>query len=355
MSVDVRLPIQRGEFQLQVNLSISASGVTAIFGPSASGKTSILRAIAGLDRHKGGWVRVGDCVWQDEKTFLPPHSRSVGYVFQEPSLFPHLNVRKNLEYGYKRIPAQERRITFEEAVVLFGVNPILSRKIHFLSGGEKQRVALARAVLTSPDVLLMDEPLSALDAEGREEILPYLETLTQSLQIPTIYISHTLDEITRLAKDMALIDNSEVSKLQPLNEVLTNLDLPLALRKDACSVVIAKVQSWDKKFSMTHLSFSGGTLIVPSKPLPIGKQVRLKIAARDISLSIRPAEESSIVNCFPVTVDALRPMNDGQTCVRLKADGVFLVAHLTLKSAHDLDLKPGKQCYAQVKGVVLEA
>ncbi|MGA7303844.1 MAG: molybdenum ABC transporter ATP-binding protein, partial [Rhodothermales bacterium] len=210
MTIDARFHIERDAFDMDVDLSVPAYGVTALFGPSGCGKTTLLRAIAGLERHSGGFLKVGDSIWQDQDVFLPPHRRPIGYVFQEASLFPHLSVRGNLDYGKKRVPDSERLLPLDQAVALLGIEPLLERKPNSLSGGERQRVAIARALAVSPRLLLMDEPLASLDLQRKQEILPYIESLRRELEIPVIYVSHLPDEVARLADHMVLLEAGRV-------------------------------------------------------------------------------------------------------------------------------------------------
>ena len=353
MTIQARFKITREAFSLDVDVRIPARGVTALFGPSGCGKTTLLRAIAGLERHPGGLLKIGDEVWQDLECFVPPHRRAVGYVFQEASLFDHLSVRGNLEYGFKRVPTGERRIALDDAVELLGLGDLLERRGTTLSGGERQRVAMARALAMSPRLLLLDEPLVALDRVSKQEILPYLETLHRDLEIPVIYVSHAADEVARLADQLALVEDGRVATIGPTAEMLTRLDLSPAHSGDAEAIIEADVTGHDEAFGLTLLSFAGGPLSVPRSNLPIGRQVRLRIAARDVSLTLERQSGTSILNIIPVTVDDLVEEGASQVTVRLRAGGVALLARVTRKSAADLDLKPGQRVFAQVKGVVV--
>ena len=207
MTIEARFAGRLGDFALDVDLTAPSEGITAIFGRSGAGKSTLLRCIAGLERLPGRLIVQGQ-VWQDGRTFLPPHRRPVGYVFQEPSLLPHLSVRGNLDYGFRRATA--RRIGFEEAVELLGLKPLLPRSTLKLSGGERQRVAIGRALLAQPELLLMDEPLSSLDVRAKAEILPYLERLHQSLQVPVLYVSHDASEIARIADRLMLMQEGRI-------------------------------------------------------------------------------------------------------------------------------------------------
>ncbi len=358
MTIEAKFFINRGNFVLNVDLSLPFQGVISLFGPSGCGKTTLLRAIAGLERHHNGFLKVGDMIWQDDKHFLPPHQRPLGYVFQEASLFTHLTVRGNLEYGHKRVPVAERKISLDNAIELLGIGHLLERKSDTLSGGEKQRVAIARALAVSPGILLMDEPLASLDLASKQEILPYLESLHDELEIPVIYVSHTPEEIGRLSDHLILLEAGRVVAMGPINEMLTRLDLPLAHGHEAAAVLEAVVVECDSDYHLTHLQFGEDTgvsqrLTVTQKTLKVGTRVRLRLAARDVSLTLTHQSGTSILNIFPATVDEMIEEGAAQVTVRLLAGGVPILSRITRKSAVELDLKPGKLVYAQVKSVVM--
>jgi molybdate transport system ATP-binding protein len=353
MSISVRFRFSLDDFGLDVDLELPERGVTSLFGPSGCGKTSLLRAIAGLDRHPGGYLRIGDLPWQDENTFVPPHRRAVGYVFQEASLFEHLDVRGNLEYGLRRVPEPERAISLERAVTLLGISPLLARKPATLSGGERQRVAIARALTVSPRILLMDEPLAAVDVERRQEILPWLEALHRELEIPVIHVSHAPEEVARLADHLVLMRAGRVVAAGDVQNLLTRLDLPLALDADATSVIEATVSGHDEEYRLTQLDFSGGQFTLSRQAIAVGSPVRLRLAARDISLTLQRQSGTSILNILPVTVDEISLNDDAQVTVRVLAGDEPILARITRKSALELGLQPGMQVFAQVKGIAL--
>jgi molybdate transport system ATP-binding protein len=353
MSIEARFCVDRGGFSLDVDLRAPARGVTALFGPSGCGKTTLLRAIAGLERYRDGVLKVGDMIWQSAGRFVPPHRRALGYVFQEASLFAHLSVRRNLEYGVKRVPREQRKVALEQAVELLGIAPLLDRKPARLSGGERQRVAIARALAVSPRLLLMDEPLASLDVNRKQEILPYIESLHNELDIPVIYVSHSPDEVARLADYLVLLEVGRVVGAGDIHEMLTRLDSPLAHGSDAESLIEAAVAGHDDTYHLTHLDFAGGRFTVIRKPLPVGSPVRLRVAARDVSLTLERQSGTSILNIFPATIDGLIPEGEAQVTVRLMVGGVPMLARVTRKSAAVLDLKPGKTLYAQAKSVAL--
>ncbi len=351
--INIRFYIEQGGFTLDVNLSIPAQGVTAIFGSSGCGKTTLLRAIAGLERCQDGFLELGGRCWQDANQFTPPHQRALGYVFQEASLFTHLTVRKNLEYGRKRVPATERKVALDKIIGLLGIGPLLERSVHQLSGGERQRVAIARALAVSPEILLMDEPLAALDQARKQEIMPYLDALHDELAIPVIYVSHSADEVARLADHLVLLEAGKVKASAPVAEILTRLDLPLAHGDAAEALIEANISGHDNDYNLTYVDFPGGRFTVTRKTLQPGHPVRLRVAARDVSLTLAQQTDTSILNIFPVIVDKIVPENETQVMVRLLAAGIPLLSRVTRKSAALLDLKPGRKIFAQVKSVAL--
>jgi molybdate transport system ATP-binding protein len=354
MTIEARFRLTRGDFTLDASLTIPSCGVTAVFGPSGCGKTTLLRAVAGLERDPGGRLSVSGDTWHDSACFVPTHRRAVGFVFQEASLFSHLTVRGNLAYGFKRVPPGERRVSFSEAVELLGVQPLLNRNPAELSGGERQRVAIARALLASPRLLLLDEPLTGLDAASKTEILPFLERLHEELRIPVIYVSHHFDEIARLADYLVLMDAGRVVAAGPLAELLRRLDLPLAHAPDAESIVETTVAGHDEVYGLTTLGFPAGRFTVPRVDLPVGRGVRVRVLARDVSLTLQRQSGTSILNIFPATIREMSAGFEAQTTIVLDmGQGVSMLARVTRKSAAALNLAPGSRVFAQVKSVAL--
>jgi molybdate transport system ATP-binding protein len=355
MTIEAKFKLSKGDFTLDVDLNIPASGITSFLGPSGCGKTTLLRAIAGLEQCSGAYLKVAGQLWQDSENFVPPHQRPVGYVFQESSLFSHINVRRNIEYGYKRLPKAERKITLDKAIEFSGGGHLLERKPDTLSGGERQRVAIARALAVSPGILLMDEPLAALDPKRKQEILPYLESMHDELDVPIIYVSHSPDEVARLADHLVLLEEGSVIASGATGEMLTRLDLPLARGEDAEALVEAVVAGHDDEYALTYLDFSGGRFTVSQKPLEIGQPVRLRVVARDVSLTLEHQTDTSILNIFPVSIDEITPVGSSQVMVRLLANNIPLLSRVTVKSAALLGLEKGKKVYAQAKSVALLA
>ena len=358
--IEVRLQLNYSGFALDVDLKLPGRGVTALYGHSGSGKTTCLRCIAGLERAGDGFVQINDQVWQDSRNgvFMPPHKRALGYVFQEASLFPHLSVLANLEFGLKRIPKAQRRVDMAQATQLLGIGHLLDRHPQHLSGGERQRVGIARALLTSPQLLLMDEPLAALDSQRKGEILPYLERLHDQLEIPVLYVSHAQDEVARLADHIVLLSEGKALASGPIGETLARLDLPLARGDDAGVVINGTVSGHDAHYQLLTLQLPDSPLQmrVAHAPLDLGKHLRFKVKARDISLSLQPGEHSSILNCLPVTVTQEIPAdNSAHVLVRLDAAGTPLLARITRYSRDQLQVHPGQALWAQIKAVAVLA
>ncbi|RBJ82108.1 molybdenum ABC transporter ATP-binding protein [Pseudomonas sp. MWU12-2534b] len=360
MSLHIKLHLDYQDFDLDLDLQLPGRGVTALYGHSGSGKTTCLRCIAGLEKAGRGRIQINDEVWQDsrQRLFVPPHKRSLGYVFQEASLFAHLSVQANLEFGLRRIPKAQRRVDMAQATELLGIGHLLQRHPQHLSGGERQRIGIARALLTSPRLLLMDEPLAALDSRRKGEILPYLERLHDELDIPVLYVSHSQDEVARLADYIVLLSAGRALASGPIGQTLARLDLPLALGDDAGVVVEGRVSHYDPSYQLLTLQLPDSPLQVrvTHGPLAQGKALRFKIQARDVSLSLQAGERSSILNRLPVTVcEEIPADNAAHVLVRLDAAGTPLLARITRYSRDQLDLHPGQQLWAQIKAVAVLA
>ncbi|WP_440110642.1 molybdenum ABC transporter ATP-binding protein [Acidovorax sp. BL-A-41-H1] len=354
--ITARLHLARPGFTLDVDLRLPGRGVTALFGPSGCGKTTCLRAIAGLERPQPGKVVVNGEVWQDDaaQVWRPTHQRSLGYVFQEASLFDHLTVGGNITYGLQRTPAAERKVALDQAVALLGIGGLMDRRPAALSGGERQRVAIARALATSPRLLLMDEPLSALDPGRKAEVLPYLDNLHRNLDIPVLYVSHAIDEVARLAHHMVLIDAGRVRADGRTEDLITRLDLPLAHGDAAATVIEGTVTRHDAHDHVTTVVFQGGELLLvsPAARTP-GDRIRLRLQARDVSLALEAPAGTSILNVLPATVAAVAQDSPGQWMVALDMGGVRVLARITQRSATALGIAPGQPVLAQIKGIAV--
>ena len=357
--IEATLRLQRPGFTLDVVLAFPTRGVTALVGPSGCGKTTVLRALAGLERASGR-VAVGGEIWQDDATrrFVPTHQRPLGYVIQEAALFPHLDVRGNLDYGRKRSALESNRIALDGVVELLGIGHLQARRTATLSGGERQRVAIARALGTGPRLLLMDEPLAALDAERKAEILPYLERLHRELALPVVYVTHAMDEVARLADHLVLMHEGRILAAGALTELMARPDLPLARLDDAGVVINAEVAEHDVLHGMTRIAFNGSSLWVGQSTAPLGQPVRARIVARDVSVTRQRPTETSILNVLPVVLATVqRELSTAVLSLRAgngAPQGQWtLLARITSRSLDALNLQPGDALHAQIKGVAL--
>ena len=350
-----------GSFVLDAGFEAPMRGVTALFGPSGCGKTTLLRCVAGLQMLQDGYLSIGGEVWQDDTTFRQPWERSVGYVFQEASLFPHLSVRRNLLYGHRRALRRGAReaTRFDEVVALLGMQGLLDRSPLRLSGGERQRVAVGRALLSQPRLLLMDEPLAGLDRLSKDEILPYLEALHATLSIPIFYVSHDIAEVERLADHLVLMQAGQVVACGPLQDLQADPALPVARLPEASVVLNATVARYDPDYGLTTVSVDGASIIVlghygsPATPL------RVRVRASDVSLARQHPGPSTILNVLPARVVAVELQDAAQVnvVVRLGAagPGARLLARVTRKSWEELGSSSGDLVHVQVKSVALVA
>lgn len=362
-SIQVALRGRLGGFALDAAFETPARGVTALFGPSGCGKTTILRCLAGLQCLPGRVVVAGE-VWQDDETgvFLPPHERHVGYVFQEASLFSHLSVRDNLLYGASRV-RRDSGVSgpgLDQVAELLGIRGLLARTTTTLSGGERQRVAVGRALLSRPRVLLMDEPLSALDRMTKDDILPYFEKLHEQLALPVLYVSHDLSEVERLADTLILLQQGQVLASGQIADLQTDPELPLLSAPRATVVLEGRVAAIDEHYALTTLTVPGARLIVPGRHGSIGQSRRLSIAASDVSIARSAPSDSSILNCIPVRILAIEADTSAAQASVILGLGVTgedcrIAARITRKSLDTLALVPGDEVFAQIKSVALIA
>ena len=350
--IECKIKIHLESFILDANFSIPDRGITVVFGSSGSGKTTLLRAIAGLEKSDKGFLKIGDSVWQEGGNFLATHKRQIGYVFQDASLFDHLDVKGNLNFVIKR--AVGLKEDFIESIHnLLEIKSLLNRRTTQLSGGERQRVAIARALLTNPKILLLDEPLSALDMKRKNEILPYLDSIHNDLEIPILYVTHSQSEMSRLADHLLLIEDGHIIGSGPVNDMLTRFDMPLSHGAEAVSIIEAKVVGREAKFNLMHLEFLGGQFVVPDNGFPVQTKVRIRVVARDVSLTKSKQVDTSILNIFPATVQEIVPEGEAQVMVRLEIKETILLACITRKSSYNLRLNKGTKVFVQVKSVAI--
>lgn len=347
---------------LDVDSCIPATGITAIFGHSGSGKTSLLRCIAGLEKTEKGYFSFNEDIWQDNNVFIPTHQRPIGYVFQEASLFPHLTAQKNLNYAIKRADSPVSSEFYRKVIEVMGVESILTHYPSQLSGGERQRIAIARALLIQPRLLLMDEPLAALDYQRKQEILPYLERIHESFGIPILYVSHSMDEVARLADHILVLEAGKVIAEGALTDVFSRIDLPKKLEDESGVILHGNISEKDHQWHLMRIEFANSHIWLPDTEEAIGQAVRIRILAKDVSLALSNHADSSIINRLPVTVDDIHSDQDkGMSQVRLSIDNVekgqtgsdVIIAKLTQKSVHNLALSKGKSLWAQIKSVAI--
>lgn len=351
--ITARFQVDWPDFTLDINMSLPGRGVTAIFGPSGSGKTTLLRCIAGLERAAQGFLSFNGEIWQDSAYFLAVHKRPLGYVFQEASLFTHLSVLENLRYGMLRSKA-EQKVSLDQAIELLGIGHLLERRPERLSGGERQRVGIARALAVSPRILLMDEPLAALDLGRKQEILPYLERLHDELDIPLLYVTHSSDEVARLADHLVVMEAGRVTAYGPLVETLARLDLPIRLGDERAVVLAAVVAEQDAKWCLARVDFNGGTLWIRDRGILPGHRVRVRVPASGVSLSLEQPQQSSILNSLAGTIEAIGDDDHpAHALIRVKVGESALLARVTRRSVAALVLTPGLPVWAQIKSVAL--
>jgi molybdate transport system ATP-binding protein len=352
--IDVDVQLDRGSFRLQADFEVPGKGVTGIFGASGSGKTTLLRAVAGLEEGARGQISLNDSVWLSRDADIPVHRRKVAYVFQEASLFPHLNVEGNLLFGRTRVNELVHQFDLEEVISLLGLKDLLHRDPESLSGGEKQRVAIGRALLSKPSLLLMDEPLSGLDHGSRKSLMLFLEKTIQSLEIPVLYVSHSSDEIARLAANLVLMKDGLVSAYGAIAEVLVQVDSPFATSEEAFTVLECRVGEGED-LHISHIHSRGGeTLRISKVRHGVGMPVRLRIQARDVSLCLTRPLHSSILNILPATVRALsRQVENGHRTVKLDIAGDNVLARVSEYSCQQLTICPGLELFAQIKSAAL--
>jgi molybdate transport system ATP-binding protein len=354
----IRLALARpGGFALAVDLDLPSQGITALFGASGSGKTTVLRCVAGLERAASARVEIAGEVWQDESrgVFLPAWRRALGYVFQEASLFDHLDVAGNLAYAQRRSgTAAVGGLGLEAAVELLGIGHVLARRPAELSGGERQRVAIARALATQPRLLLLDEPLAALDAARRQDILPWLERLRDELRIPMLYVTHATDEVARLADTLVVLDQGRVAAAGPAPDVLARPEGPMSAGEEAGVLLHGTVAERDATWHLLRVGTGSGSLWLRDTGVAVGRAVRVRVLARDVSLATQAPQGTSIQNLLPCTVRSVVPGGHPSQClVQLAWGDALLLARITARAVDALALGPGQQVWAQVKSAAL--
>lgn len=348
--------IKRGDFCLQLSDILPLNGITALFGRSGCGKTTLLRSIAGLDRHANAFICFGKQVWQKDKYFLPSHQRRIGMVFQESSLLPHLSVQQNLLYGFKRLKKHiEIKLKPEQVIQLLELGPLLKQAPEQLSGGQRQRVALGRAILSQPQLLLLDEPLASLDQQSRNDILPFLQRIATETGIPMLLVSHQLDDVVKLADQLVMMQDGRIHSQGMLSQQLLKPELAAI---GAMSVLYASSLGCINHLLQLNIDDQPLQLAAPlnnNNETDAPSVYRLRIQARDVALSLKPLTNSSVSNQLKVSITGFHPANHpAETLVQLKLASQPLQALLTKQSVTRLGLQVGQQVYAQIKAVALD-
>ena len=355
-TLDIELQLARSDFHLDVKMRLPCAGISVLFGPSGSGKTTVLRCVAGLELQAKGLVRLGDVTWQSEQPLcrVPTHQRSLGYVFQEASLFEHLNVRQNIEFGVKRSQRRNGHAASGDVVALLGLSHLLQRSVTQLSGGERQRVAMARALATQPRLLLLDEPLAALDQARKNDVLPWLEKLRDELRIPMLYVTHSVDELSRLGDHLVVLENGHVKASGPVAHTLSALDPLRVATQDVGALLQGPVVAIDHPWHLAKVAIGTGHVWVRDDDFQLGSVLRLRVLAKDVSLAIQEPAGTSIQNCLRAEIqEAMPDLHPSQVLVRLRVGDAFVLARITQRAWHTLGLHPGQTVWAQAKSVAV--
>lgn len=351
----IQVQLDRSDFALKVDLTLPVNGITVLFGPSGSGKTTLLRCVAGLEKAQG-LISFGHEIWQDseKRLFKPTWQRQMGYVFQEASLFEHLNVKQNLHFGLRRADKTKQTQVLDAALELLGIGHLLERGVTTLSGGKRQRVAIARALATQPQLLLLDEPLASLDVARRKEVLPWLERLHAELKIPMLYVTHSVDELARLADQVVMLDGGNVRSCAPMTEAMVSQDMALAIGEEAGMVTLGRVMERNPEDHMAQIQWGGGILWVRDQGVAVGQTVRVRILARDVSLALSNHEDSTIQNRLQGLIESIdSDAHPSQVVVRVRCGQALILGRVTRRSLRHLALRQGASVWCQVKSVAL--
>jgi molybdate transport system ATP-binding protein len=343
---------ERG-FKLHLDCELPDRGITAIYGPSGSGKSTLLDCVSGLRRPVAGSViRFRDQRWQDADHFTPPWQRRIGYVFQDARLFPHLSVQQNLDYALARRP-QADAISVDKVTQWLELADLLPSTPDTLSAGQKQRVAIGRALLTAPHLLLLDEPLANLDATASGQCLACLQHLGEELDLPMLYVSHDIEEVSQLADHLLLLEQGRIADQGSLLDLCGRLDSRLSHEEQAAAIAIGTIKRHDGEFGLTELDVEGQAVYVNHLPQAVGQQRRLRIPARDVSICRQRPAHSSILNILPVTLSEIEQSGDARILLRLSLGSQYLLARITRRSAANLQLQVGDELFAQIKSAAL--
>lgn len=350
--IHAQIRFSYGDFSLDVECDIAGAGVTVIFGRSGSGKTTFLRCLAGLEKAQSAQLRVNGECWQNEKIFLPAHKRPIGFVFQEASLFTHLDVLGNLKFAQCRATKNSALLSFDDVVSLCGVGGLLRRKTPELSGGERQRVAIARALMVQPEVLLMDEPLASLDEHGKDELLSLLERLKYEVKVPVLYVTHSHSEVVRIADEVLVLEGGRVKSHGGIKDVVMQKLFCLS-EEHPGSFVEARVSAKDHQWGVATAEFPGGELLLQDKGYRLQQRLRIFIPAKDVSITLSRHEDSSILNILPAVVVSIAHTQELSevALVELRVGESIFFAQVTRRSAAYLKLVVEQSVWIQIKAV----
>ena len=353
-ALTLKIDLERNAFKLALDANIDLAPITALFGPSAAGKTTLLRVIAGLERSAHGHLALDSTIWQDNDTqlFVPPHLRRIGYVFQDGRLFSHLSVAGNLQFA-PRLSRAANRFSFDDVVAALDLAPLLERKPHTLSGGEQQRVAMGRALLRDPKLMLMDEPLSAMDVKRKAEIVPYIERVAHEFSVPILYVTHTIEEVSRLATQMILLADGQIAAVGGVAELLERIELwPLTGPAAAGALLEVRIERTDG--GMTSLSLDGQPLRIPAIDAETGGTVQLRIAAKDVAIATARPSGLSIRNVLEARILRIDRPEPVFAEVLLEVGGQHLRSEITCEAAEELGLAEGQTVFALIKSVAID-
>ncbi len=341
-------------FELDVNSELPSTGITAILGESGSGKTTLLRCIAGLEKNAKGLLSIGDTVLLDSERCLPTYERELGFVFQDARLFEHLNVKGNLQFAVKRSHEKVKSSFLEEVISALDIGHLMLHKPEQLSGGEKQRVAIARALLVKPKMLIMDEPLASLDNARKQDVLPYLAALQNMFNLPMLYVSHSTEEVCKLADHVIVLHQGKVVIQGSIKDVFSSAQLPHIYRQETSTIIQAKVIEKNERWNLVKAEFAGNVLWLQDQNQAMGKALRLRILASDVSLSLKDEKESTILNRLEGRIAGIEMDKNGASAlVTVELMRTEVVAQVTRKSIDDLFLMVGMKIWAQIKSVAI--
>jgi len=354
--LNIQLRLQKASFELNIDTVLPGSGIHGIFGASGSGKTTLLRCLAGLESQAVGRIEIGEERWLDSQRqlFVPTWKREVGYVFQEASLFPHLNVLGNLKFGLSRAKTPAAQVALNEAIDLLGLDRLLERHTSELSGGERQRVAIARALATRPKLLLLDEPLSAVDQSRKNDIYPWIEKLTSELKIPILLVTHAIEEIARLTQHLVILERGQVLCAGSTLDLMSSLDTPFDFGDQTSVLFKGQVLEISSEWNLAKIAFEQHGLWIENQNFSLHQMIKVRLLAKDVSLSLSKPQDTSIQNLLACKITGLDHAHSASQClVQLQCGSSHLLAKITKKASIHLQLGVGMQLWAQVKSVAI--